>query len=119
MELAKEYQKCMKIKPVPKARLEYAVVVNWQGLAKTLKNLYGQPIHYLTYKLCKEWDGSRFGSEDEEKPLDAIIDWSSAEATIWKVEEVHRLCTSPIHLAKLWLSDPEYQAFVDEVVPSP
>ena len=109
----------MKRKPIPQARLREAVVVNWQGLAKTLKNLYGQPLHYLTVLLCKQWDQSRFGGDDEGKPLDAIFKWRNAESTIWRVEEIHRLCTSPIHLAMLWLSDPEYRAFVDEVVPSP
>lgn len=102
--------------PIPKARLGKAAVHNWQSLAKLLKTSYGQPLHYLTYMLCKEWDRARFGSEDEAKSLDDIYPSTKAEDTIWNVEEIHRLCTSPIHLAQLWLEDPEYHSFVDEVV---
>ncbi|KAK7394200.1 hypothetical protein VNO78_14722 [Psophocarpus tetragonolobus] len=120
VELAKEYQKQMKKKAIPKYRINEVVVVNWKGLAKSMKRLYGQPLHYLTHKLCKEWDKSRFGSKDEEKPLNAIYDnWRDAEDTVWKVEEVHRLCTSPLHLAMLWLHDPEYHIIINEVISPP
>jgi len=110
----------MQNKPIPTSRLNKEImVVNWKGLAKTLERMYGQPLHYLTHKLCKEWDKSRFGSKNEEKPLNAIINWRDAEDTIWKVEAVHRLCTSPIHLAMLWLDDPTYHIFVNEVITAP
>ncbi|KAG4911882.1 hypothetical protein AAZX31_19G038800 [Glycine max] len=120
VKLAKKYQKHMQNKPIPTSRLNKEImVVNWKGLAKTLERMYGQPLHYLTHKLCKEWDKSRFGSKNEEKPLNAIINWRDAEDTIWKVEAVHRLCTSPIHLAMLWLDDPTYHIFVNEVITAP
>jgi len=117
LEVAKEYQKKMEKKVIPREQgSKEMVVVNWRGLAKTLTTLYGQPLHYLTQKLCKEWDRSRFGSKNEEKPLNSILSWREAEETIWKVEAVHRLCTSPLHLALLWLEDPEYHLIVDEVI---
>jgi len=109
----------MENKPIPKYGLKEMVVVNWKGLAKTLKTLYGQPLHYLTHKLCKEWDKSKFGSKNEEKPLNAVFSWHEAEDTIWKVEAVHRRCTSPVHLAVLWLDDPEYHVTVNEVISTP
>ncbi|KAE9604917.1 putative protein RDM1 [Lupinus albus] len=119
LELATKYQKCMKKRPIPMGRFSNAMASNWQGMAETLARLYGQQLHYLTHMMCKEWDKSRFGSEDEGKPLDTIIDWSDAEDTIWRVEEVHRLFTSPTHLAMLWNNDLEHRAYVDEVLPSP
>ncbi|OIW07376.1 hypothetical protein TanjilG_10211 [Lupinus angustifolius] len=118
VELATKYQKCMKKWPIPIGRFSHAMAVNWKGMAEILERLYGQQLHYLTHMMCKEWDKSRFGSEDEGKPLNDIIDWSDAEDTIWHVEEVHRLLTSPTHLAMLWSNDPEHRAYVDEVVPS-
>ncbi|KAF7822294.1 protein RDM1-like [Senna tora] len=107
VELAREYQKHMK----------KITIVNWQGLAKTLKDLYGQPLHYLTHMLCKQWDKSRFGSEDAEKPLDTIFNVTKAEAIIWEVEAIHRLSTSHLHLANLWLHDPQFYDFVHDVLP--
>ncbi|CAL0318854.1 unnamed protein product [Lupinus luteus] len=116
VELATKYQRCMKKRPIPIGRFSNAIAINWEGMAETLERLYGQQLHYLTHMMCKGWDKSRFGSEDEGKPLDAIIDWSDAEDTIWHIEEVHRLLTSPTHLAMLWINDPEHRAYVDEVV---
>ncbi|WVZ06373.1 hypothetical protein V8G54_019719 [Vigna mungo] len=116
LEVAKEYQKKMEKKSIPRERLKEMVVVNWRGLAKTMKTLYGQPLHYLTEELCKEWDKSRIGSKNEEKALNSILSWREAEETVWKVEAVHRLCTSPVHLALLWLNDPQYHLIVDEVI---
>ncbi|KAK7374840.1 hypothetical protein VNO80_08283 [Phaseolus coccineus] len=119
LELAKEYQTKMENKDIPRDGVKEMMVVNWKGLAKTLKTLYGQPLHYLTQKLCNEWDKSRFGSDNEEKPLSAIFSWREAVDTIWRVEAVHRLCTSPVHLAVLWLDDPEYRVIVNEVISTP
>jgi len=119
LELAKEYQEKMEKKSIPRHGSKEMVVVSWKGLAKTLKTLYGQPLHYLTQKLCKEWDKSRFGSDNEEKPLNAMFSWREAEDTVWRVEAVHRLCTSPVHLAVLWLDDPEYLLIANEVIPTP
>ena len=118
MKLATQYQNYMKKVPIPRSRVPYGVILSWECLAKTFTLLYGQPLHYLTYMLCKQWDQSRCGSEDGDKTIDTILKWSSVETTLWKVEEIHRLCTSPSHLAKLWLNDPEYLVFVREVIPS-
>ncbi|KAL2329560.1 hypothetical protein Fmac_017141 [Flemingia macrophylla] len=117
VELAKKYQERMKKIPLPAGHVGEVLFANWKGLAQNLKRFYRQPLHYLTYKLCKEWDKSRFGSEDEWQPLNTIMNWRDAEETIWKIETVHRTCTSPIHLAMLWLSDPEYHVIVSEVIP--
>ena len=119
VEQAKKYQEYMKQIPVPPTRGSGSdvVFITWEGLAKSMKELYGQPLHYLTHFLVKQWDQSRIGNEDEDTPMDNIINPFKAEATIWDVEEVHRRCTSHVHLASLWLCDPGYHAFVDEVIP--
>ncbi|BBG97969.1 RNA-DIRECTED DNA METHYLATION 1 [Prunus dulcis] len=118
LKIAKHYQEQMKHIPIPKNRRKDAVFVTWWALANSMKQFYGQPLHYMTQVLVKQWDESRIGSAEEEKPMDNIIHPRRAESTIWDVEQVHRQCTSHIHLAKLWLSDPDYYAFVDEVIPS-
>ncbi|ONI24348.1 hypothetical protein PRUPE_2G235500 [Prunus persica] len=118
LKIAKHYQEQMKHIPIPKNRRKDAVFVTWWALANSMKQFYGQPLHYMTQVLVKQWDESRIGSVEEEKPMDNIIHPRRAESTIWDVEQVHRQCTSHIHLAKLWLSDPDYYSFVDEVIPS-
>ncbi|KAK3219326.1 hypothetical protein Dsin_013296, partial [Dipteronia sinensis] len=40
----------------------------------------------------------------------------NAEAIIWGIEDLHRRCISHLELAKLWLSDPTYHAFVDPII---
>ncbi|KAI9085655.1 hypothetical protein K1719_032498 [Acacia pycnantha] len=119
LEKAKEYQKIMKKTAIPRARLSNLVVVNWKGLAKTLEKSYGQPMHYMTHMLCRQWDKARFGGEDSEKALDSIMSAEKAEALMWEVESVHRLTTSHVHLASLWLSDPHFQVFVNQVIVPP
>ncbi|XP_073109714.1 protein RDM1 isoform X5 [Elaeis guineensis] len=114
---AEMYQEYMKQIPIPAHRGSVIPFASWQGLAKSVKQLYGQPLHYLTNILLKQWDLSRVGSEDEHKPLDTIIHPAKAEALIWVTEEVHRLTSSPHHLAKLWASDPMYHAYVDPIFP--
>uniref|UniRef100_A0A803KPY1 Protein RDM1 n=1 Tax=Chenopodium quinoa TaxID=63459 RepID=A0A803KPY1_CHEQI len=90
---------------------------SWMGLAKSIKELYGQPLHYLTNTLLKQWDQARFETGDEYQPLDTVIHPLKAEATIWFVEEVHR-CTASYHqLSKLWLGDPMHHAYVDAIFP--
>ncbi|KAL6290949.1 hypothetical protein ACE6H2_008459 [Prunus campanulata] len=118
VKIANHYQEQMKQIPIPRNRRKDAVFVTWRALANSMKQFYGQPLHYMTQVLVKQWDESRIGSVEEEKPMDNIIHPRRAESTIWDVEQVHRQCTSHIHLAKLWLSDPDYYAFVDEVIPS-
>lgn len=114
---AEMYQEYMKQIPVPAHRGSVIPFTSWLGLAKSVKQLYGQPLHYLTNILLKQWDLSRVGSEDERQPLDTIIHPAKAEALIWVTEEVHRLTSSPHHLAKLWASDPTYHAYVDPIFP--
>lgn len=112
---AEMYQEYMKQIPIPTHRGSLIPFSTWQGLAKSLKELYGQPLHYLTNILLKQWDESRIGADDEHKPLDSIIHPSKAEAAIWLMEEAHRLTSSYHHLATLWASDPMHHAFVDPI----
>ncbi|GLT99606.1 hypothetical protein SLE2022_170350 [Rubroshorea leprosula] len=64
-----------------------------------------------------KWEQLRFGSEDKDTPLDIIVHPCKAEATIWLIEETHRHTTSSHHMAKLWLSDPMHDPFVDPIFP--
>ncbi|OVA15527.1 Protein RDM1 [Macleaya cordata] len=111
------YQEYMKQIPIPSLHASAIPFTTWQGLAQSLKWLYKQPLHYLTNTVLKQWDKSRIGTNNEHLPLDAIIHPRKAEATIWLMEEVHRLTSSHHHLAKLWLSDPMHHAFVDPIIP--
>lgn len=112
------YQEYMKQIPIPTTRGSIIPFNSWAALGNSLKQLYSQPLHYLTNILLRQWDRQRFGSEDEHTPLDTMIHPCKAEATIWLIEEVHRATTSHHHIAKLWLSDPMYHAFVDSAFPS-
>ncbi|PIA31684.1 hypothetical protein AQUCO_04900169v1 [Aquilegia coerulea] len=114
---AEMYQEYMKQIRIPSRHGSAIPFTTRQGLAKSLKQLYGQPLHYLTNVLLKQWDQSRLGSDNEHQPLDAIIHPRKAEAIIWLMEEVHRLTSSHHHLAKLWLLDPMHHAFVDPIFP--
>ena len=114
---AEMYQEYMKQIPIPARRGSLIPFDTWMGLAKSIKQLYGQPLHYLTNILVKQWDQLRIGSKDENRSLDSIIHPSKAEASIWLIEEVHRQTTSPHHMAKLWQSDPMHYAFVDSIFP--
>ncbi|KAJ9176080.1 hypothetical protein P3X46_011430 [Hevea brasiliensis] len=114
---AEKYQQRMKEIPIPASgTVQEISFISWQGLAKSIKQKHEQPLHYLTHKLLREWDESRIGSNEENKPLEDIIDPAKAEATIWVVEQFHRQFSSPQHLAKLWLSDPLHQDVVDPVM---
>ncbi|KAM5570078.1 protein RDM1-like [Rosa sericea] len=117
MRRAEMYQEYMKHIPIPTHRGSVIPFTSWMGLGKSIKQLYGQPLHYLTNIQLKQWDQLRIGSEDEYRPLDAIIHPCKAEATIWLIEEVHRNTSSHYHLANLWLSDPMHHAFVDSIFP--
>ncbi|KAI4323329.1 hypothetical protein L6164_022944 [Bauhinia variegata] len=114
---AEMYQEYMKQIPVPTLRGSVIPFTSWMGLGRSIKELYGQPLHYLTNVLLKQWDQSRMGSEDEYKPLDDIIHPCKAETSIWLIEEVHRQTSSPYHIAKLWQMDPMHHAFIDPVFP--
>ncbi|XP_028771621.1 protein RDM1 [Neltuma alba] len=112
------YQEYMKQIPIPRHRGSVIPYTSWMGLGRSMKQLYGQPLHYLTNVLLKQWDQLRINSEDEYKPLDDIIHPCKAEANIWLVEEVHRKTTSHLHIAKLWKEDPMHHAFVDSIFPA-
>ncbi|KAL4642321.1 hypothetical protein ACB092_02G007800 [Castanea dentata] len=114
---AEMYQEYMKHIPIPTHRGSVIPFTTWMGLGKSIKQLYDQPLHYLTNILLKQWDQLRIGSEDERKPLDTLVHPCKAEATIWLIEEVHRHTSSHFHLAKLWLSDPMHHTFVDSIFP--
>ncbi|EXB51132.1 hypothetical protein L484_009096 [Morus notabilis] len=114
---AELYQDYMKQIPIPTHRGSLIPFTSWMGLGKSIKQMYGQPLHYLTNVQLKHWDQLRIGSEEEDRPLDTIVHPSKAEATIWLLEEVHRRTTSHYHIAKLWLLDPMHHAFVDSIFP--
>ncbi|KAL1197568.1 Protein RDM1 [Cardamine amara subsp. amara] len=116
---AEMYQEYMKQLPIPTNRGSLIPFTSWVGLSISIKQLYGQPLHYLTNILLQHWDQSRFGSDSEDQTLDSIIHPSKAEATIWVLEEIHRLTSSHLHIARLWLSDPMYHSFIDSIVPQP
>ncbi|GAV68879.1 DUF1950 domain-containing protein, partial [Cephalotus follicularis] len=108
-KLSGKYQEYMKQFPIPTSVHESLAAFNtWQDLGKSMKKIYGQPLHYLTHLRLKQWDDSRIGNKDENKPLDTIIHRAKAESTIWVMEEFHRNCSSREYIAKLWLADPTY-----------
>ncbi|KAJ4838231.1 hypothetical protein Tsubulata_048819 [Turnera subulata] len=114
---AEMYQEYMKRIPVPVQCDSVIPFTSWTGLGKSIKQLYGQPLHYLTNVRLRQWDQQRIGSEDENTSLDVMIHPCKAEATIWLLEELNRLTASHHHLAKLWQSDPMYPAFLDSIAP--
>ncbi|CAE5968216.1 unnamed protein product [Arabidopsis arenosa] len=114
---AEMYQDYMKQVPIPTNRGSLIPFTSWVGLSISMKQLYGQPLHYLTNVLLQRWDQSRFGTDSEEQSLDSIIHPSKAEATIWLVEEIHRITSSHLHIASLWESDPMYHSFIDPIFP--
>ncbi|KAL6176627.1 hypothetical protein ACLB2K_053260 [Fragaria x ananassa] len=117
MRRAEMYQEYMKHIPIPTHRGSVIPFTSWMGLGKSIKQLYGQPLHYLTNIQLRQWDKLRIGTEDEFRPLDAIIHPCKAEVTIWLIEEVHRNTSSHHHVANMWLLDPMHHAFVDSIFP--
>ncbi|XP_074268468.1 protein RDM1-like [Silene latifolia] len=114
---AKMYQEYMNKVPIPNNRGSVILCNSWTGLAKSLKELYGQPLHYLTNVLLKQWDQARFETGDDYQPLDTVVHPLKAESTIWLIEEVHRRTASHHQLSKLWMQDPVYHAFIDPLFP--
>ncbi|KAK8923875.1 Protein RDM1 [Platanthera zijinensis] len=113
IQTARMYQDYMKRIPIPTFSGSVVTFTSWQGLAESLKHLYKQPLHFLTNILVEQWDGQRFGSDDEHQPLDSVVHPLKAQTLIWLAEELHRLTSSPHHLAKLWASDPMYHSHID------
>ncbi|KAK0607896.1 hypothetical protein LWI29_022200 [Acer saccharum] len=114
---AEMYQDYMQQLPIPRHRGSIIPFTSWMGLGKSIKQLYNQPLHYLTNIRLKQWDQMRFGKEDEQRDLDTIIHPCKAEAAVWLIEEIHRCTSSHHHIAKLWSSDPMYDAFIDSIFP--
>ncbi|KAI3517283.1 hypothetical protein L1887_16496 [Cichorium endivia] len=111
---AKMYQDYMKEIPIPSQRGSIIPFKSWTELANSMKQLYQQPLHYLTNIRMKEWDQMRSGTDEA---LDTIIHPCKAETNIWLMEEVHRMTSSHQFIAKLWIDDPMYYAFIDSVFP--
>lgn len=114
---AESYQEYMKQIPIPSVRGSVVPFNTWSELGTSLKELYKQPLHYLTNIQLRRLDQIRIGSPDEDVPLDLIFLPAKAEASIWLMEEVHRISSSPGYLAELWRNDPFYHIFVDSVSP--
>ncbi|GMH19995.1 hypothetical protein Nepgr_021836 [Nepenthes gracilis] len=54
------YQQYMKQISIPSHRGSVVPCNSSMGLARTIKELYGQPLYYLTNKLLKQWDQAIF-----------------------------------------------------------
>ncbi|CAA7015395.1 unnamed protein product [Microthlaspi erraticum] len=117
LKRAEMYQAYMSLIPIPTNRGSLIPFTSWVGLSVSIKQLYGQPLHYLTNVLLRRWDQSRFGSDSEDQSLDSIIHPCKAEATIWLVEEIHRFTSSHLQIALLWGSDPTYHSLIDPIFP--
>lgn len=116
---AQMYQEYMKELPIPSERGAIIPFYSWTGFGKSTKQLYKQPLHYLTNICLKQLDQNRIGADDEDIHLDTIIHPAKAEVFLWMMEETHRLTTSPHRLATLWLKDSMHKAFIDACVPPP
>ncbi|OAY55721.1 hypothetical protein MANES_03G175300v8 [Manihot esculenta] len=114
---AEMYQEYMSQVPIPAHHGSVIPFSSWVELGKSIKQLYGQPLHYLTNITLTKWDNLRAASEYEQKPLDMMIHPCKAEATIWLVEEIHRRTTSHHHIAELWLKDRMHHTYVDSIFP--
>ncbi|GAU18866.1 hypothetical protein TSUD_228560 [Trifolium subterraneum] len=112
------YQDYMEQIPIPSNRGSVIPYTSWMELGKSIKKLYGQPLHYLTNVILKQWDQMRIGSEDEYKRLDDIIHPCKAETTIWLMEQIHRQSISHLYLAGLWKKDTMYNGFIDSIFPT-
>ncbi|KAF7148637.1 hypothetical protein RHSIM_Rhsim03G0003800 [Rhododendron simsii] len=111
---AEMYQDYMKEIEIPGNRGSVIPFNTWQELAKSMKQLYKQPLHYLTNVQMKQWDKARLDTEQEQVPMDHFVHPAKAEATVWLIEEIHRQNTSHLFLAKIWSNEPlNYHAFVD------
>ena len=115
--LAKEaemYQEFMNRIPIPRYRRSIIPFYSWQELGRSMKQIYGQPLHYMTNLLLRQWDQQRSTAT----AADSVVHPSKAEALIWVSEEVNRLTCSPLHLSRVWASDPMYHAHIDAIIPN-
>ncbi|KAK4486782.1 hypothetical protein RD792_006634 [Penstemon davidsonii] len=114
---AESYQEHMKLLPIPKGSKTVITCNSWMELGNSMKNIYEQPLHYLTNIHLKRLDQARFGCGDQFVPLDRIIHPVKAEMSVWLIEEVHRLTTSPLQLHNYWAADPMYRSHIDAIYP--
>ncbi|XP_073287137.1 protein RDM1-like [Primulina huaijiensis] len=114
---ATSYQEYMNLIPIPSERGTAIPYTSWMGLGNSIKQIYGQPLHYLTNLYLKQLDREGIGADDKNVPLDMIIHPCKAEASIWINEQIHRRTASPCHLAKLWETDPRYHVLIDAIFP--
>lgn len=113
---AEMYQNFMKQLPIPTKRGATVPFSSWREFGSSMKEIYKQPLHYLTNVCLKQLDKNRIGADDADERLDSIIHPAKAEVFLWMTEEIHRLTTSPHQLATLWLKDPMYRVFIDPYV---
>ncbi|KAK6777785.1 hypothetical protein RDI58_024503 [Solanum bulbocastanum] len=99
--IARMYQEYMKLVPMPTQCGFVILFTSWVGFATSMKEFYGQPLHYLTNVQMKKFDQMRLGADNEDVPIDTIIDSGKAKATIWIIEEVHRSTSSHHYIARL------------------
>ncbi|GER34273.1 RNA-DIRECTED DNA METHYLATION 1 [Striga asiatica] len=114
---AESYQEYMKLIPIPTERGTVIPFTSWTGLGSSIKQIYGQPLHYLTNLHLSRMDHERLGAEDTGVPLYMTIHPCKAEASIWIIEEAHRLTSSPHHLVRLWEADTYYHVYIDDIFP--
>ena len=114
---AQAYQDYMMQLPIPTKRGAIIPFTSWSGFGDSTKQLYNQPLHYLTNVYLKQLDRNMIGADDANKRLDTIIHPAKAEVFLWMTEQTHRLTTSPHQLATLWQKDPMYKADIDACAP--
>lgn len=110
---AEMYQDYMMHLAIPTQRGAIVPFSSWRGFGSSMKEIYKQPLHYLTNVCLKQLDQNRIGADDADKRLDTIIHPAKAEVFLWMTEEIHRLTTTPHQLATLWLNNPTYKVFID------
>ncbi|WMV50630.1 hypothetical protein MTR67_044015 [Solanum verrucosum] len=105
---ARMYQEYMKVVHMPTQRGFVIPFTSWVGFATSMKEFYGQPLHYLTNVQMKKFDKMRLGADNEDVPLDTIIlgDFSSIikggrrSILTWSLLEIlFRVDTPPYALA--------------------
>lgn len=114
---AQAYQDYMMQLPIPTKRGAIIPFTSWSGFGDSTKQLYNQPLHYLTNVYLKQLDRNMIGADDANKRLDTIIHPAKAEVFLWMTEQTHRLTTSPHQLATLWQNNPMYKADIDACAP--
>ncbi|CAN4092918.1 unnamed protein product [Withania somnifera] len=111
------YQEYMQMVPIPTEIGSVIPCNSWTGLATSIKKLFGQPLHYLTNLCMVQWDRLRIGADNEDESLDMVIHPTTAEASIWRMEDMHRRTSSPFYIARLWHGDPNYHVYIDDIFP--